>query len=177
MEANQKTHTNGISLSDDCWFHTKSTVTMLYLAICQIETSIADSNQSIQQLTDTFTRLAEKSLSESNANQETVWTSSEMRERINQAITAFQFYDRINQRLQHVSNGLEKMSDMFNDTERLNDQTAWQKIQSEVEASYSMDAERKVFQKIMDGASVKEAMAYYQSQVQQQHNNDDIELF
>lgn len=180
MEAKHQTPGGGIALTDDGWFHTKATVTLLYLAICQIETSIAESNQSIQQLTDTFTGLAERSLADSRANHNDLWTSAEMRERINQAITAFQFYDRINQRLQHVANGLEKMSNIFNDIDKLNNPSAWHKIQTEVEASYSMEGERLVFQKIMEGASVQEAMAFYQNELLDQKeasSDDDIELF
>lgn len=174
---------HGVSLSDDCWFHTRATVNLLYVAICQIETSIAESNQSVQQLTDTFTQLAEQSLREPKPEQtqSDVWTSTEMRSRINQAITAFQFYDRINQRLQHVSNGLEKMSMMFNDINKLNDPESWQQIEQEVEASYSMNCERMLFQKIMSGASVEEAMASYKASLSEQPEekkpDDDIELF
>ena len=178
MKATNQSCPSGISLSDDCWFHTKATVTLLYLAICQIETSIAESSESIHQLTDTFTQLAEKSLGDAAGNQDTVLASSEMRERINQAITAFQFYDRINQRLDHVSNGLAKMTHIFNYIDKLNNPGSWKKIEAEVEASYSMEGERLVYQKIMEGASVEEAMTYFKSQIQQKNGpEDDIELF
>ena len=180
MSAEKNLEHAGISLSGDCWFHTKSTVSLLYLAICQIETSIVESNHSVQQLTDTFTQLAEQSLRTPQAgeSQSDVWSSDEMRSRINQAITAFQFYDRINQRLQHVSNGLEKMSDIFNDDKKLNNPNAWMQVQSEVEESYSMDCEREMFKRIMSGASVQEAMASYKSLLHTEDKpNDDIELF
>ena len=171
---------NSVSLSSDCWFHTRSTVSLLYLAICQIETSIADSNQSVQQLTDTFTQLAEQSLREPKPGetQSSVWTSEQMRLRINQAITAFQFYDRINQRLDHVSTGLAKMSAVFNDLNKLNDPDSWLKIQAEIESSYSMECERLMFKKIMSGASVEETMASYKNLLTQPPpSDDDIELF
>ncbi len=180
MKASPNQEQAGISLSADCWFHTKSTVSLLYLAICQIETTIVESNQSVQQLTDTFTQLAEQSLRQPDSNQSPaqVWSSEEMRTRINQAITAFQFYDRINQRLEHVSNGLEKMSEIFNDQQKLNSPNAWQQVQSEVEESYSMNCEREMFKRIMDGASVEEAMALYKSGLEDNSKpDDDIELF
>ena len=180
MSAEKKPRHQGIELSDDCWFHTKATVTLLYLAICQIETSIAESNQSVQQLTDTFTQLAEQTLRDPDPgkSQSTVWTSDEMRLRINQAITAFQFYDRINQRLQHVSTGLAKMSGVFNDLSKLNCPESWQQVQAEVEASYSMECERMMFKKIMEGASVEEALAAFNNQLHKpQKSGDDIELF
>lgn len=180
MNANSSSEKEGISLSADCWHHTKSTVSLLYLAICQIETTIVESNQSVQQLTDTFTQLAEQTLRQPDAgeSQANVWSSDEMRTRINQAITAFQFYDRINQRLEHVSNGLEKMSDIFNDEVKLNDPQAWLQVQSEVEESYSMACEREMFKRIMEGASVQEAMALYRSGLEENKKpDDDIELF
>lgn len=175
------------TVTEDMWSHTRETVTMLYLAICQIETSIAESNQSVQQLTDTFTRLAAHTLKEkegydqSYANKVRFWSNQEVQDRINEAITAFQFYDRISQRLDHVSAGLEKLTEMFHSQDKLNDPNSWKQIQDEVKSSYSMECERLMFEQIMDGATVQEALATYQqlvaSQQQQRQQNDDIELF
>lgn len=164
------------------WQHTHSAIRLLQLAISQIETSIVESNISVQQLTDTFTQLANQTLRDPDPDQDQaeVWTSEEMRSRINETITAFQFYDRINQRLQHVSDGLERINTVFRDTNKINNPTSWQQIQDDTEKSYSMDCERLIFEKIMSGASVQEAVESYKNlQVEKdnQEPEDDIELF
>ncbi|WP_460232388.1 hypothetical protein [Aurantivibrio plasticivorans] len=170
-------------MTHDAWVHTRETVTMLYLAICQIETSIVESNTSVQQLTDTFTRLAGQTLGsnvEKDSDGNPIWTTEEMRERINEAITAFQFYDRISQRLDHVSRGLERMTKIFSDLNSLNDIGSWEQIKEEVRESYSMECERAMFEKIVSGASVEEALATYRELLHKQddqEDEDDIELF
>lgn len=105
-----------------------------------------------------------------------------MQEKINQAITAFQFYDRISQRLDHVSNSLENMCDLMTCPTELNDPDAWQAIQDRVKNSYTMESERLMFEHILRGASVKEALEIYQHHFEEekQAKNDDedeVELF
>ena len=42
----------------ESWSHVRETINMLYLAVCQIETTMADSNTSVDTLTNSFTLLA-----------------------------------------------------------------------------------------------------------------------
>lgn len=179
------------------WCYIQETITMLYLSVCQIESSMNDSGRSVDQLTQSFTELAQHSrevdehvqnlndVSEIQAfKNEVSATAREMQEKINQAITAFQFYDRISQRLDHVSNSLEHMSDLMSSPMEINDPSAWQRIQEHVKNSYTMESERLMFEQIIRGATVKEALATYQhhfdeEQLAQSNNNDEdeVELF
>lgn len=47
-------------------FHVRETINMLFLAICQIETTMGDSNTSVETLTRTFTQLANHTSDVSN---------------------------------------------------------------------------------------------------------------
>lgn len=147
---------------------------MLCLAACQIETSVCDSNKSVAHLTSSFTQLAEHSPALNQRIQalpnrsdlatikrETAGTSSEMQASINESIKAFQFYERISQRLDHVARGLERMCDIACEQRKREDPQCWQQIQNEVRASYSMEAEKIMFEQILKGASVKEALDIY----------------
>lgn len=181
--------------SADSWCHIQETITMLYLAVCQIETSMADSGQSVNTLTDAFTELAKHSQTVDQQVQalkpgdelggfkdEVSYTAREMNERIKQAVTAFQFYDRITQRLDHVARSLEKVTMVMQDYDQLNDPESWKNIQSQVKSSYTMEAERIMFEHIMRGASVSEALEIYRHHFEQEEengseNNDEIELF
>ncbi len=174
--------------------HVKETISMLYLAVCQIEASIKDSNNSVDSLTASFTDLAKHSqevdehvqamdnLSDLNDIKRQVGeTSAEMQGKINQAITAFQFYDRISQRLDHVARNLEKVSDVIGNPDDINNPNIWDNIQNEVKNSYSMESERIMFEHIMRGASVKEALEIYHHHFNQEEagedDGDEIELF
>lgn len=181
--------------SADSWCHIQETITMLYLAVCQIETSMADSSKSVNTLTHSFTELAKHSqlvddqvqaLSSSDElggfKDEVSYTAREMGEKIKQAITAFQFYDRITQRLDHVARSLESVSNVINDSGQLNNPQAWKDIQTQVKSSYTMEAERIMFEHIMRGASVKEALDIYRHHFEQEaingdESSDEVELF
>lgn len=188
----QPTGTNG---QPPNWSHIQETITMLYLSVCQIESSMKDSGNSVDQLTQSFTELALHSrevdehvqnlsdVSEIQAfKNEVSNTAREMQEKINQAITAFQFYDRISQRLDHVSKSLESMTDLMSSPMDLNDPHAWQLIQDRVKNSYTMESERLMFEHILRGASVKEALEIYQHHFEeekqaQSEDDDEVELF
>lgn len=177
------------------WSHIQETITMLYLSVCQIESSMKDSGNSVDQLTQSFTELALHSrevdehvqnlsdVSEIQAfKSEVSNTAREMQEKINQAITAFQFYDRISQRLDHVSKSLESMTDLMSSPIELKDPQAWQLIQDRVKNSYTMESERLMFEHILRGASVKEALEIYQHHFEeekqtQSEDDDEVELF
>lgn len=174
--------------------HIKETISMLYLAVCQIEASIKESNTSVDSLTSSFTDLAKHSrevdqhvqemsdLSDiDNIKRQVSETSQEMQSKINQAITAFQFYDRVSQRLDHVARNLERVSDVIGNPIDINNPGIWEHIQNEVKNSYSMESERIMFEHIMRGASVKEALEIYQHHFSQEDtgedDGDEVELF
>ena len=181
--------------TQESWCHVQETIVMLYLAVCQIETSVVESNHSVDQLTRSFTQLAEHSqevnrrlqqISEPQqlaALQKMVSDDTEeVHNQVAGAVTAMQFYDRISQRLDHVARSLERMTEVMGTSDRINDPEAWKQIQGEVKSSYSMEAERIMFEHIMRGASVKEALEIYRhhfdsEEVGTQDNGDEVELF
>lgn len=184
----------GVLTTENDLIHIKETITMLCLAVCQIEASVKESNTSVDALTSSFTDLAEHSrevddhvqamndLSDLNDIKRQVnETSIEMQDKIKQAITAFQFYDRVSQRLDHVARNLERVSEVIGNPADINNPSIWENIQSEVKSSYSMESERIMFEHIMRGASVKEALEIYHhhfdKEEEGEENGDEIELF
>ena len=176
------------------WSHVAETINMLYLAVCQIETTMADSNSSMNTLTRSFTQLAEHTNGVSRQaheltqteelksfKQDLAATAAEMDLNINASIKAFQFYDRACQRLDHVSKSLEKVTQVIGDTHRREDPMAWQQIQEDIKASYTMEAERVMFEYIMRGGSVQQALEIYRHHFnnlsESDGSSDEIELF
>lgn len=185
----------GIQQGSEQWSHVFETINMLYLAVCQIETTMADSNASVNTLTHSFTQLAEhtngvsrhiQGLSRAEEleefKQDLTSTAREMNQNISSSIQAFQFYDRVCQRLDHVSKSLEKVTQVMSNNVALNDPSSWQQIQNDIKASYTMEAERIMFEYIMRGGSVPEALELYRhhfdkNDIQDSSNDDEIELF
>lgn len=177
------------------WSHVHETINMLYVAVCQIEATLADSNESVETLTNSFTRLAQHTNDVSNQMQhltkveelesfkkDLADTAAEMNSNISSSIQAFQFYDRVCQRLDHVARSLEKVSSVMSDEHKIHQIEAWQQIQHTIKNSYTMEAERIMFEFIMRGGSIKEALQIYRHQFENSsypgdHTNDEIELF
>ncbi len=156
------------------WSHVRETINMLYLAVCQIEATLGDSNSAVETLTQSFLRLAEHAKSVDQQIQDIQQVedlvrfkrgisdaAGEMGKNINASIEAFQFYDRICQRLDHVARGLENVSRVMADDQQIDNPAAWERIQGSIKNSYTMEAERIMFEFIMRGGSVQEALQIY----------------
>lgn len=193
--SNQGTNTSA-SLPPLNFSQIGETISMLALTVAQIETSMKEGDQSVNQLTDSFTELASHSqeiieeackLDQSIAHEakirKNMLTAAEgLSGKIQQAVIAFQFYDRLSQRLDHASHSLEKIGHLIADPEERYQEGAWRNVQDEIKSSYTMEAERIMFEHIMRGHSVAEALEIYHHQFSKDeeesfNTDDDVELF
>ncbi|MAR92265.1 MAG: hypothetical protein SV765_01320 [Pseudomonadota bacterium] len=186
------------SLNPDLdWSQIKETISMLCLAMAQIETTLTDSSRSVDELSTTFTGMAQDARKVMNlcehADSAEKWetqrtdimnASQQMHAQMQRAIVAFQFYDRLTQKLHHVNESLSHLGDLIGDSRRLYDPGEWNRIQKEIRSNYTMECERLMFDHIMQGATITEALELYRHQFEQTENmqvaddtDDDIELF
>jgi len=177
------------------WSHVRETINMLCLAVCQIEATMSDSNRSVDTLTSSFTALALHSRSVSakinslskpeqlhEFKDDLNNTTTELQQNINASVLAFQFYDRVCQRLDHVARSLEKVSGLLETENALHAPEAWKHIQENIKSSYTMEAERIMFEHIMRGGTVKDALEIYRHHFEEtgpsvDSDNDEVELF
>lgn len=172
------------------------TIAMLALTVAQIETSMKEGDKSVNQLTDSFTDLASHSqevFKEAQKLNENIPHEALIRKnmlqaaegltgKIHQAIIAFQFYDRLSQRLDHASYSLEKIGHLIADPNERYQEGAWRNVQEDIKNSYTMESERIMFEHIMRGHSVAEALEIYHHQFQTKNSesfdtDDEVELF
>lgn len=171
------------------WSQVRETVLMLELAAVQIETAMKDSNTSVEVLTDSFTSMAGymgmlsdtlQSLPEtegvSEVKQNLIGVSDHVANMVHQAIVAFQFYDRLIQRLSHVGHSLGALSDLVADQRRIYNPHEWVGLQEKIRSQYSMREEVAMFEAVMQGMSVQEAVNRYMAEMNRK-GGGDIELF
>ncbi|MEW5942348.1 MAG: hypothetical protein AB1710_00675 [Pseudomonadota bacterium] len=168
------------------WSQVRETILMLGLAIGQIEMAMRDSDESVSVLTDSFTSMvaAVRTISEAaqrlpagEDTRETIenncaFVSTQMHD----AIMAFQFYDRLVQRLDHACRSIDALAELIADARRLYSPSEWVGIQQKIRSKYSMESERIMFDAILDGATVAEALALSRQKLAD-NKPDDIELF
>lgn len=93
-------------------------------------------------------------------------------------IIAFQFYDKLNQRLSHVSGSLGVLGNLVSDPSKLYNPYEWRGLQKKIQSKYSVESEKHMFDCILAGGSVEEALALAKElQEKNQSQADDVELF
>ena len=112
-------------------------------------------------------------------SRERVKSSSEEASRLIQdTIIAFQFYDRLSQRLHQIVSSLGMMSQLFADKQRLHNPYEWAELQDSIKARYTIDADRIMFDALLAGATIEEAVdiaGEYEGEAETEEN--EVELF
>ncbi|MPY26764.1 hypothetical protein FM037_01360 [Shewanella psychropiezotolerans] len=172
-----------LSDADVDWCHIQETTKVLLLAMAQIELSLSDGEHNVTSLGALFTDMAmhlegmNSYLTQVEGTPFEVLSHGEnLATAVNEGVVAFQFYDRVSQRLQHVIMGLALMEEVLSSQKQRISPESWKKLQEEIEGSYSLDCERKMFNLVLQGVPVHEALKLYKDQ-HQVTLKDDIELF
>ena len=176
------------------WPHLRESVMMLNLAVAQIESSMEDGERSVGELTQSFFHLSESlksvysELDSLDANdeqgqrkQDILQRMSSLQGHVTQAIMAFQFYDKLSQRLAHISTSLSDMARLVSDVSRVDDTEQWQDLKQKIKKSYSIEEEHALFEAILNGEDVHDAIrriaAEREQKSRQREDDADIELF
>ncbi len=167
------------------WSQVRETVLMLALAVAQIENGIKDGDDSVGALARLFTTImgnasaiheAAKQLPDSEFKAAITLNFWEISEKMQTAIIAFQFYDKLVQRLGHVTFSLTSLSDLINDAARLFSPEAWRKLQLMIHEKCSISEDRQVLKALINGTPLKEAIQIFANDTARDPLGD-IELF
>jgi hypothetical protein len=166
------------------WSQVRETVKLLTLSAAQVDVILQESELSVNTLTESFTDIVEGMqkinshlllLDASDDNGQALVCCSEMKDKIQKAIIAFQFYDRMQQCLQHVTSNLTGLSKLVESPERLYNPNEWRGFQGQIRSRYTMESEKMMFDAILQGKSVDDAIA---AKTAHQHSqSEEIELF
>lgn len=169
------------------WSQVRETILMINLAIAQLEMAMRESSGSVDVLTNSFTGMygnmmglaeAAESLPDTPMKHSIQELGVNVSGQMQHAIIAFQFYDRLSQRLSHVSSSLENLTAIVNDASRLYNPAAWLELQNQIRSRYSMEDEKLMFDTLLTTGNVKLALEEYVSRKQKESGNSDgIDLF
>lgn len=170
---------------DKKWCFRSETARLLALNVAQIHTGLSEGDSSIETLSNSFQQLANfcsemqslESNGEANQIEEVKNIAASMSNQVNGAIMAFQFYDRLCQRLDHVQSNLNMLSDLVTEEGHINNTNGWQELRDKIKNSYTMETEHKMHDAVMKGASIEEALEIFKEDLKNQSDEDDIELF
>ena len=174
------------------WSQIRETVLMLELAAGQVAAAMRESSASVEVLADTFTSMAgsldaiRSALAGLNSGADAAGArdaieanAAELAEKVHRAVIAFQFYDKLVQRLDHVEGSLGLLSDLVGDQGRLYNPREWSSLQGQIASKYTMVEERAMFDAVMRGVPVHQALEQYMAVRMQEveASGGDVELF
>lgn len=184
------------------WSQIRETILMLALSIAQIEMSMRDSDGSVEVLSNSFTSMMgqvkmiervaaalPETVEVASAKVAIIDSCTTVSEMMRSAIVAFQFYDKLTQRLGHVNGSMSVLGDLIADQRRLYNPYEWMGMQEKIKSRYTMEEERLMFDAIMQGKTVKQALALYIQAMEEKKQktasssnssaggDEDIELF
>ena len=176
------------------WSQIRETIMMLNLATARIEYCMRDGDESVETLTNSFTSMAgnvaairsamDKVFQQADVDQtikDVVHSNADrITDQMRGAIVAFQFYDKLVQRLNHIGKSMTALADLVGDKHRLYSPYEWSALQEKIRAQYTMTDEVDMFDQILKGMSVDDVVRMMQEK-QKPDNTDtsdkDIELF
>jgi hypothetical protein len=172
------------------WSQVRETVRMLHLAVAQIDMSLREGEDSIQTLSQSFSSMTDSVSSlikgydqlshkdiDKNDTESIKTESLSISNQIQKSVVAFQFYDKLSQRLSHVSHALAALADLVNDQGRLYNPKEWIGLQSKIRSRYSMKEEQEMFDLLLSGGTIEEALEKGMEVLHDLSVSDEIELF
>lgn len=176
---------NSSSIKPDLdWSQVRETVRMLSLSAVQVDATLIEAEASVNTLTESFAAMVEhmqqiydllQRLETSEQRDFAVSHCMQTSDKIQAAIVAFQFYDRMQQCLQHVTSNLRGLSNLVETPERLYNPTEWMNSQKQIRSRYTMESEKEMFDALLQGKPIAEVLAAKAATAG--HADDDVELF
>ena len=176
---------SGSSQPDLDWSQIRETIKLLAVSVAQVESGMKIGDDSVTELAGSFAGMVDDmnaiqsiltTLEPGDLRDQALSHCASTQEKIYSSIVAFQFYDRLHQCLQHVSIGLKGLSEIIDTPHRLYNPAEWHKFQQEIRGRYTMESEKVMFDAILQGKSIEEALALA-SESANTVRNDEIELF
>jgi len=165
---------------------------MLGLCEAQMESALQDSDKAVDTLIQAFTSLVDttrsiNALTESLPAEIKATVASDLNQQVQaiskqmaSAVVAFQFYDKLTQRLGHVRYSLSTLALFVCDRSQAANPDQWRRLLNTLRRLYRTEEERQIFQSIMDGIAseqVHEASSASGSDSMADSKIGEIELF
>jgi ribosomal protein L16 Arg81 hydroxylase len=171
------------------WSPEQETALLLDLCEAQMEAAMRDSDSSVDHLVKAFTDLvdASRSMSELAGKMPPVQndvTATELNRRaelvakqVNEAIVAFQFYDKLSQRMGHVRHSLTTLALFVCNRKHTQDRDHWHKLLTSLRRLYRTQEELAVFDLVAEGATADAVRAAVTHDETKHSEASSVELF
>jgi hypothetical protein len=156
------------------WTPEQQIAHMLGLCEAQMESALSESDVAVDALVKSFGGLIDAgqalgALSEKLPTDLQQAGASDLQQQLDAirkqtaaAVVAFQFYDKLQQRLGHVRYSLSALAMFVCDRAKSSERAQWRRLFSTLRRLYRTEEERQIFKMMVEGASAEEAREHIQ---------------
>jgi hypothetical protein len=152
------------------WTPEQQIARMLELCEAQMESALSESDVAVEALVKSFAGLIEAGQALGSLNDKTPQTGATdlaaqldaLKKQTAAAIVAFQFYDKLTQRLGHVRYSLSALAMFVCDRAKSGEREQWRRMFATLRRLYRTEEERELFRMMVEGASAEEAREHIQ---------------
>ena len=152
------------------WTPEQQIARLLSLCEAQMESALSESDVAVQELVKSFAGLIEAgqalgSMSEKAPEAGATDMAAQLdalKKQTAAAIVAFQFYDKLTQRLGHVRYSLSALAMFVCDGAKTGERDQWRRMFATLRRLYRTEEERQLFRMMVEGASAEEARGHIQ---------------
>jgi hypothetical protein len=172
----------------DAWTPEQQISRMLELCEAQMESALSESDVAVDALIKSFTGLIEAGQALGSLSEKTPADSGtddlrreldELRKQTAAAVVAFQFYDKLTQRLGHVRYSLSALAMFVCDRAKSGEREQWRRLFSTLRRLYRTEEERQIFMMMLGGATAEQARERIHQSTLTLRNSPtgDVEIF
>lgn len=154
------------------WTPEQQIARMLALCEAQMESALSESDVAVEALIKSFGGLIEAGQALGSIGDKTPPADAgaadlarqldALRKQTAAAVVAFQFYDKLTQRLGHVRYSLSALAMFVCDRSKSGEREQWQRLFTTLRRLYRTEEERELFKLMVDGASAEQAREHIQ---------------
>jgi hypothetical protein len=153
------------------WTPEQQIARLLSLCEAQMESALSESDVAVEALVKSFAGLIEAGQALGSLNEQAPADAgaADLAQRLDAlkkqtaaAVVAFQFYDKLTQRLGHVRYSLSALAMFVCDREKTGEREQWRRMFATLRRLYRTEEERQLFKLMVEGASAEEAREHIQ---------------
>lgn len=186
----EATHAEAAPLAD--WTPEQQIAHMLDLCEAQMESAMCESDLAVDALIKAFSGLADTArtmnamAAKLTPEQREVLGTNDLKKQMesierqmSSAVVAFQFYDKLTQRLGHVRYSLSSLALFVCDRAQTSQRDQWRRLFTTLKRLYRTEEEKQIFQMMVEGASADETRDHIHQSTQTLRIgvSGEIELF
>ncbi len=152
---------------DKNWSQLRETVLILNVVVARIEHAMLEGDDSFTSISGSFVEIVNSSKKITHSSNELEESSSKTKidescldisKRVSDTIVAFQFYDKLSQRMSLVSKTLNSLTELLKEPQKTDIQDEWLSLQTTIRSKYTLDSDQKMFNDVLNGMSIEDAL-------------------